>query len=464
MDYMKRVLFDTHCYRNVFIVCTILFTVVFLNTLSSVLNLFLLVWGGLIICKDILSKKTIIKSKIYIPLLVFLIFDTCTLIINRELNLFENFKIYLLSMLQFFILFAFDNEEDEEYVFKNIMVFNRIIIIMTFILSSVSLIIYLLAINKEIGDYVIGMSAGGTMLNGVYTGPNTAGPLAALSIIATLMNMELRHDNKKNKFLYINIIIQYIFICMTNSRATLYSLLIFSFFYAIFYFNGLRNRTCSLGGFTIIYLISKVMNDFVYIVHKCIFDIIGFVKYLFLIVKQYFLYILGNTQSVGEISLNNTSSEIITEAANKEITMGFLNGRAQLWECGIDIFRDNFFFGIGSRNVTQVALNYRAFEDLPGIYGGGMHNLIIQTLVSNGILGFVALGGFLIICIIEFIKYFIGQKLTGKNSKIVLIVVLALLMQLINNMAEVNIFYTASYMATIFWTYLGFGIFMTKKI
>ena len=153
----------------------------------------------------------------------------------------------------------------------------------------------------------------------------------------------------------------------------------------------------------------------------------------------------------------------VSEVVEKEISMGFLNGRAQLWDCGMQILKDNFWFGVGSRNVSEVALNYASINELPGILGGGMHNIVIQVLVSNGVIGFIAIVTFAVICLWEYFKYFFDIKLRTQDSKIVLIVFLILIMLLINNMAEANILYSASYMATVFWTYLGFGLFIISK-
>ena len=292
MDNIKNVIFNRHYYRNVFVICTILFAVAFLNKLSGVLNLFLLAWGGILILQDLFTKRIIFKSKLYIPLFGFMVFAAFTLIINRHMNLFENLKIYVLSLLQFFVLFAFDKDEEEDFVKNNIKNFNTILILSTFLLSSIALIIYILGINREVGGYVIGME-GGTMLTGIYTGANTAGPLAALSIIATLMNIELNEKIFNKKLYYSNLAVQFVFMCMTNSRAAKYSLIVFAVIYALFYFDGVGNKVKATVGVGILYLISKFMNDVVYLCHRVFYITIDTIKFILKQMRHYILSLLG---------------------------------------------------------------------------------------------------------------------------------------------------------------------------
>ena len=72
---MKRflnVLFDRNKYREVFVFITILFAISYFTPLSSILNLILLLWGAIIVLKDLLVKRIIFKSKRFIALIFFI--------------------------------------------------------------------------------------------------------------------------------------------------------------------------------------------------------------------------------------------------------------------------------------------------------------------------------------------------------------------------------------------------------
>lgn len=458
MNLVKDRIFSREYYREVFITITILFTITFFVPFSTILNLFLLAWGSLLILRDLFTKRIIFKFKRFIPLIGFMGIYIITIVINRNLNMFENIKVFTLTALQFFVLFAFDDEESQTTVIHSMKKFNSIIITITFLASTISLFIYLFGIKCEFRGNIIGTSNG--MLHGIYTGANTAGPLAAISIIVTLINYHFGKEHKLHRFDYINIAIQLIFIYMTNSRATLYCLILFLCVFSLTYFKGIRNKVIGLGSTALVYILSSIIKSIIYWIYRGIDFIIQVIVYG----CKWIWFKLGNTADKEFIhKFQSNGGMEMTEAIEKEISMGFLNGRAQLWQCGFKIFKDHPWFGVGSRNIPEIALTYNSYSELPGITGGGMHNVIFQVIVGNGILGFLALAIFIIPVIVQYIKYLIKTKIHSDNSKIVLLCGILVLMLLVNNMAEVNILYAASYMATVFWTYLGFGIFLINK-
>lgn len=63
MNNIKSFIFNKDYYREVFIAITILFAIAFFTPFSSILNLFLLAWGGILILNDLLTKRAMFKSK-----------------------------------------------------------------------------------------------------------------------------------------------------------------------------------------------------------------------------------------------------------------------------------------------------------------------------------------------------------------------------------------------------------------
>lgn len=459
MTSIGNYVFNRGLYREIFVGITILFAISFFTPFSTILNLFLLSWGGILILKDLFTERIIFKSKRFIPLIIFMFFYFITVVINRNLNLFENVKIFALTALQFFVIFTFDVHDNYDNIKNEMKKFNRIIINMTFVATCISLLVYLFGIGFTINGHVVGLENG--MLNGIYTGANTAGPLSSISIILTIINYQFSKRKKLSKFEYANIIVQLIFIYTTNSRASLYSMIVFGIIFALFYFEGAKKKTISVVGVVAVYYLSKIVNEAVYWLYRGINFIEKVVVYGFRIAKSYITKD-GITPSIDDSIISNISPGV-SGAVEKEINRGFLNGRAQLWECGVKMIKENPWFGVGSRNVYHVALKYGDMNSLPGIEGGGMHNIIMQVLVSNGILGFLALLVFIVPIIFVYLKYLIDSKLKSHSSKTVLLVSALLLMLLVHNMVEASILYSASYMATVFWTYLGYGLFIMDK-
>lgn len=450
MEKIKKAILNRGYYRNIYVLFTIFFATVFFGNLSLFMNFLILVWGGIIILHDLFTKRIMFKSKLYCPLFIFMIIYVFTIVFNRDLNFFSNIRVFMLTGLQFFVVFIFDMDEDKKVTYKNIISFNNIIIIMSLIGTSISLLIYLVDIGFMYNNSVVG-SIGG-MLSGIYIGPNTAGPLAAISIVVTIINYELKNNKRFTKIDCLNFVLQIIFLYMTNSRGALYSFMAFGVVFVIFYIQGIKN---------------KIFGSFIIVLIDLARDLVNKLMYK---LQQIFTHIIAFSKTFGNYINNQAKSPALGESEiissgmmEKVISEGFLNGRAQLWNCGAKIIKDNPLFGVGSRNVADVALTYDPIEQLPGIVGGGMHNIILQVVVSNGILGLLDLIIFIVSVFTVYFKYLWTTKAKTNKSRIVLLVGSLLVMLLVNNMVEANILYSASFMAIIFWTYLGFGLFIIKN-
>ena len=118
-------------------------------------------------------------------------------------------------------------------------------------------------------------------------------------------------------------------------------------------------------GVAAVYYLSKIVNEAVYWLYRGINFIEKVVVYGFRIAKSYITKD-GITPSIDDSIISNISPGV-SGAVEKEINRGFLNGRAQLWECGVKMIKENPWFGVGSRNVYHVALKYGDMNSLPGI-------------------------------------------------------------------------------------------------
>ena len=63
-------------------------------------------------------------------------------------------------------------------------------------------------------------------------------------------------------------------------------------------------------------------------------------------------------------------------------------GRLNMWETGIEIWKDYPVFGVGDRDLKEIYVQYKQVGDNEP--GGHLHNTIIMWLVTTGIVGFLA--------------------------------------------------------------------------
>lgn len=444
MHKLKSTLLSRDNYRLAFLFVTLIYSIGLLAFTSTVLNFLLLVWGAVLFLYDLFTRRIMFQSRRSYLLIAFMLLYVVTLTLNYQMGLFENLKVFGVTGLQLFLLLPYDKEAGHDQLIRHIRRFNQLIVVFTFVFSLLAILMYIFWINGTVGEVEFGSKNG--LLFGLYSGPNTGAPLAAISLLVTLIDAHIS-QRFPPKWMIANIAVQLSFIYLTNSRATLYSLLAVLALYSLVYLHGIKRKAIGLAGTVLTFALKDVIKDIFYWIQSGI---------------QWLVYWVTGLFSSSSATDTDTTPPVITPP-DKVITMGFLNGRAELWQCGAKIIRDYPLFGVGSRNIPEVALQYASLDKLPGIYGGGMHNILVQLMVSNGILGFLTLFAFAVICIVEVVRFFRYSRLSGENSRLVFLGFSLLLMLLINNMAEANILFAASFMATIFWSYLGFILCLCDK-
>ncbi|MHC5201491.1 O-antigen ligase family protein [Myroides sp. LJL119] len=109
---------------------------------------------------------------------------------------------------------------------------------------------------------------------------------------------------------------------------------------------------------------------------------------------KYFFLVATFTISV-IIYFYETLFKLLDEGISNRLDIGSGSGRFDLWATGLEVFENNFFFGLGA--------NMFVFD-----YGKYVHNTYLQVLVDGGIFGFILFSLFLFnvfICIKKLCKY-----------------------------------------------------------
>lgn len=454
------VLLSREAYRLAFLFVTTGYSVGFFTKVSTLCNTILLIWGGVLFLADLFTKRISFQSKRCIPLIVFMLLYMVTLFINRHMQPFENGKVLLVTGIELFLLLPLDRSLPASSVECQMIRFNRIVIWFSLIFSGAAIFMYLFWINGTAGGIAFGSSGG--MLYGLYSGPNTGAALASSSLALALVSCHLT-SRRAAPLTVVNGVIQLLYLYLSNSRASLYAFVFFLILYSLFF---LRSRRAKVGGIVsagAVYLLAGPVKTLLHGLQKGILWVSSVVRFLIGEVVFLFDRWFGGPTEGPAPAPPHLSEPVKTSPLNKDIAMGFLNGRAELWACGGEILRDHPLFGVGSRNIPEVARRYRPADALPGIDGGGLHNIVMQLLVSNGVLGFAALAAYAVICLIQLIGYFKISRLSTRTSRTVLLCVCVLLLLLVQNMVENTILFGASFHAAIFWSYLGFGFFFVDK-
>lgn len=214
---------------------------------------------------------------------------------------------------------------------KNIRLIIKTQIGVSFLMSFVSIILYICKVHF----YLLGFEIGnvGRDLVGFYTHPNTAGIFAAISCIFSYILYNANKNNKKlSAFLAVNVLLQLTIIVLAHSNASI--LIIFSYAFlelCLFYWNKRREK------------------------------------------KR------NSTVCASWLTFFPSMEGIATKLAN---------GRFKLWGHGFEIIKNHILLGVSPAGVTGYAKYYAGITGPSrSIDDGGLHNSYIQLFAAVGVLG-----------------------------------------------------------------------------
>lgn len=361
------------------------------------------------ICKT--KGKIFLKNKL---LFIFIIFNTLTLIFNDGIQ--ENFKFYLITVIQLFVLtiLGYDCDRNTKKIKKEFKIINSVFIFITFILTGMSTLMY---IDKSyVANFLITDPIRTDLIKGVYVISTSAGLICYLSIAASFIALIIL--NKKSKlyklffaFCTLNVILQCYVLFLTKARGAMVSLIAFFIILSYLFISSKKIRI------RIIYLIAIIV--------------------LFL---PFFLEKISTM-----------------DFFQKNIDGTFFNGRAILWENGYNYtFKNYKILGVGAGNLIQVTKEL-AQTPLPGINGGRLHNIYLDVLCSNGILGFTTFILFLAISTFKMYRYSFMTKI-DKEDRIYIRVMFAFLASIaVINIVESIMIYVLSSASALFWIYISYA-------
>lgn len=399
----------------VFIIITLIYTTFLakIPRFSTLTNFLLLGWAVAIMFLEFKKDGTLAIKRYKYPLVIFFLLGFVTIFLMQ--GKVGNLKLGASLWIQFFILFSEVRINNQYVIVKELSTLCKTYIIISFIASFITLVMYALDINFVFMKERYGMTPYGAY-TGVYTGSNTEALVACLSIIITLLILKLKVTNKIGVIFYLfNIGIQLIVLNMSKGRGAMVGLLAYAIVYLFVLIKSQRHR-------------------FTYVIYL----------------------MLGG--GLGAFILSRWGGYLV----NKSEGLGFFGGRLSLWSQGLKVVKSNFFYGVGVSNVVEEVKKV-ATKPLPGIEGGAMHNIYIQTAVSNGGIALLIILAFFIWISIVMYKTLVKYKVNNVEKKILASIFALTIAIYVINFVEANMLYVANFVATVYWIFLGYGITIVKN-
>lgn len=403
----------------------------------------ILIWGVILLICSVLKNNKIYRNRYSIVLILFCVVNCVSVLVNYSDRFF--YGVVTMAYVCIFLLIFFNMTRwDEETRQKKEEIENRVLeinIVLSMFFGVVALLMFCFNVQGEYlsGSDIIYFGMRENRLWGVYNS-NTAASICIISIVASLIMLK---KSKYKKSLISNIIIQVVYLILTQSRTGWILIIIFAGLYM--FFNKVLPSLKSEEK-----LVKKMLNIVCSIVIMVGIGICPTVaKEILVKIPQAVAHCVEKSNLVcggNEISLERVDKEFVSD---QDVT----NGRMELWKAGIEIVKDNPVFGIGSENVIEEAEQYLSADRYRNLVKGGFHNSYLTIMVSSGILGLLLFGVFLLMLVIDGLKYLWKNK----EHKYSLIIMLLFTM-MVNELMEARWLYNTSYLNIVFWILAGFVI------
>lgn len=352
-----------------------------------------ILWGGIISIRNLFLILKR-KPKPIESFILLVLFVTFILNISAYFYL-DNLKCWFVNFVMLLSIFYINEEKTINNIEKDILYFSIAYYIITLITSISSICLYIHGSTYTFFDFTIGNSSG------IFSNENSLGISASISVLVSIYLLILNKNNLYKLFFAINIPIQLFALHISTSRGAL------------------------------IIFIATIITLLLILIKNT--------------VLRYVLLFLPFIATFSSLFLDH------------EKMFYFTSGRNDLWMSAVKLLQKNYLIGIGNHDLVEKVRNIRSSVYLPGIVNGGLHNIYIQILTTNG---FFALISFL--CIIVVSVFYILQNIKSNILSLDFVKVYILLSICIGillvNLFESNIFYIVSFISITFWTYLGYII------
>ncbi|GAA0768054.1 hypothetical protein GCM10008908_07880 [Clostridium subterminale] len=454
MEKIQNFILNKNCFVIGALLSSLITIIPFFARLITFNKLFI-VWGMVIIIKDLLSKKIIFKNKLRFILIIFCLFYGITVILNYENNFISQVSHFGYILCTIFILYSYDLSIEKMKYIKNIYTFNKIFNLYSCIFTTISLILIItgtkLSYKNSMGvDRFIGIGINNRAA-GMYGNPIDFGFICMFTIFLCTINLIiLKKFNKRSIFYIVNIVLHIICLPLTGSRGSLLGTALFIILMCFFtFFKKIDNMSKNER--------KKIL--FITIPIVSIFMVIGLVA----IINKY-----TNIENTADITnIEKPYSDVMEE--KNEAFLGDrgnfqgnpLSGRLGTWRSGLKAIAKKPVFGYGLINTLEHAKNIEGSEVEYYNLSGGMHNIFLEFLIGSGLIGLICFLIFIVSYIVLIIKVPIRKY--KEQYKLISGIISIIISMLATNIFDSSIIFPLYLPSVIFWTYLGFGMYIREK-
>lgn len=421
--------------------------------------------GIVLLIVRIMKKGTLLIDKYVIVLLSFIVVTIISSLLNYQYGIFGNVKMIIWLIIQYIFLFGLSKDENtyRELMYKKI---GKVVVLIMGTTAFVSIVQFLFEINYKIvlQDYPRKQGFVDGRLYGVFDDPNFAS-LAAIAALAFSFYFFTKNKKKSFRFFNIlNIVLQFIFIILSNSRTGMVALFLCTFIIAFYYAENIRKKEKWIKGLV-------VFSGLVILQSGVIIGGRISLNYLPNLIHAKDEVALSDESKLTEVEKDEgvkseqkidkeIQSQIETPSSSEkthsylernDIATDYSNSRFDIWRGALYVSKEHRILGLSPRNILSYAkVNFP--NDYTAQTGYETHNGYLSLLVCGGFLSVLIMIWFIISCIVVIFKSrFKGIQDLTSFMIIASFAFGALTLQ--------DIFYNNNFTTVLFWIILGMYIY-----
>lgn len=406
--------------------------------------------GAVVVVWRFIHVRDYIKYPFIKLYAIFAVAFALTLLVNWKYGWTTNMKILIWMTFQFVALYAFDLKRSKESVTKEFHTSLYIIIGYMSLANLVSIgMLFANYLQYRILDknttFLIGVAYWGR-LYGVHTDPNYGAVLSVVAVMAALY-MFLKADKRWLKVIMgVSIFIQIAAMAFSASRTGMVTI---SVCFIIFFF---------------IYAMTKGKK-----IVKSVLIALAAVVIVLVAEKGITLAYNGYTQIVAQLHTDDKEEEkedkdLVKIGRDEELSGDVSNRRFDLWENSVQIFKKSPVLGIGFGNIVSYSES-----ELPDCYlltngfaiFNAFHNMIMDLIASQGIVGVILFFAIIILSLIYVIKNW--RKIPEEDWLKCILLFSCCVGFMVSSMFVSQILYVNNQTTVVFWTLWGFFIYYVTK-
>ena len=424
----------------------------------------LLAWGMVVLVVDIVRTQRALRNRYAAFLALFSVSYGVTSLLCRAQNFSTNLSQLAYMVLFFFVLFAYDLDKPKETIERELVLLARVFIVITVLYSLFGFATFLTSYSAiyvqktGLGKYshlFIGMHD--NRLHGLYN-CNTGSTLNLLSCAFSMLLLRCRPQKAITRVAHAgNLLLQYLCLLLTLSRAAWYMLAVFCGLFVFFVLPRFRVKCGEL-------LKAAAAVAAAALVIAANTPIKAVLAYAPAVVADWsdgkWAFDANDPVMLGKVAATTAAidpeNKVDFNRVDSKVDGGLLTGRQELWKGGLEALKQSPWFGISYANMCETVTPFVPKYWQENLTRGGLHNIAVTVLVCSGVVGFAIMAAFLLLSGGRLLRL-LWKRRGDPDAAAYNTIVLMLLAILGVEMMEARILYVVTVFGVLFWILYGYA-------